>query len=244
MKKLMSNTSAYGALLCALGLFAFGLYALGVEIDSAQAEFAAQTQPTATPRPTLVHTESGCRFVANDLELMKAMWRHRGLPFPTTPDAARRYFFDDEGVGISADWSITYIYGGARRPFAPAKVGEAGFDEYKRAFQYALSDARTNLVSMAQPYGTQARFPLSYARSGFSYSHADWWLLDIGRVYNTDHVAHIREGFTPVCYHLDTHPERHEVVIATPTVTPQPASTPTATPTASPSPTPTATPES
>ena len=179
---------------------------------------AAQTEPTATPAS--IHTESGCHFVANDLELIRAMYHHRGVDFPATPDAMSSRFYDAEGNGVAYAWTIHYLGSGGTYTASGTKTGAEGEAEYLTYFNYALKQARRNLLTMVKPAQWDVAFPLGYWGASHAFAHADWYMLDLGRSLNYDNPPHIKAGFTPVCYHLDTNAQASDIATPTPTSTP------------------------
>ena len=170
----------------------------------------AQTTPAtaqSTDAPTIrIHTESGCQFVANDIDLIKAAYRNRGLEFPTTPDIARGWFWNDAGNPIARSWVIKHVDGNSNQGGGNS-IGELGYDEYRGAFQNALSIARAAFISSdAIVDGIGYVWVLPYHKHAFTFVHVRWVLLD---------VVHGE----PVCYQLDTNPSPGVVVTATATPT-------------------------
>ena len=214
MRQHSIKTALGVALLIGLPILALLPWAMQMPAD-------AQTEPTATPTPASVHTESGCRFVANDLELVKAMYNHRGVAFPATPDRMSANFYDGDGNGVAYAWTIQQIAGaGGTFTASGTKTGAEGEAEYRLYFNYALKQARRNLLTMVKPAQWDVAFPLGYWGASHVFTHADWYMLDLGRVLNYDNPPHIKAGFTPVCYHLDTNPQVSDIATPTPTSTP------------------------
>ena len=198
----------------ALGL-AFGVTLLIP--PQAPAAVSAQTAPTATPTPSLVHAQTGCTLVANDLELLRAMYTTRGMTFPTTPDRMRANFFDGDGNAVTHSWEIASV---GYFPISGSGAGEQGFQDYLRGFNNALRDIRGHLISMVQPEGFTLAFPMDYPTNKHLWTHADWYLIDSGAQVNYDRAPSVRRGFGHTCYHLDTNPQPHEIHTPTPTSTP------------------------
>ena len=194
-----------------------GAFAFASALDF-QRGARAQTEPTATPAS--VHTESGCHFVANDLELIRAMYHYRGVDFPETPDRMRANFYDEDGNGVAYAWSIRHLGYGGTYTASGAKTGADAEAEYRLYFGIALSNARLHLLTMVKTAQWDVAFPLGYWKASNAFTHADWYMLDLGHSLNYDNAPHIRTGFTPVCYHLDTNPQPGDIASPTPTSTP------------------------
>lgn len=178
MKSHMTITIDVKILLGALAVLAVaGLIAGIFGYQNPASVVIAQAVPTAPPTPLLVHAESGCTLVHNDLALLRAMYAVRGMTFPVTPDIMRARFFDAEGNGIVYDgWEVqTTGYWQSRASGTAA--GEAGYREYLQAFQGALTETRGHLPSMVRPEGYAVPFPVGYHYSAHQWVHADWWMI-------------------------------------------------------------------